>query len=479
MKKFKLLSLLILLLFVLSIGLTGCEPEDSGDNNNPPSGETPGGEIPGGETPGGETPGGNPVPPDPVDPSDPVDYAGQIALDMNSDTVKATVTVKNHVDGDTVHFNIDEPSFGSSVLKARFLAVNTPESTGQIEEYGKQASEFTRLALADATSIIIESDNNKWNADSTGGRFLVWIWYRKSESESYRNLNIELLQNGLAIASNSDQNRYGEICMAAINQALSLKLKIHSDEKDPLFFYGEAYEIDLKELRTNIEEYVGKKVAFEAVIHTEASQTLYVEEYFPEDDVYYGIAVYYGFTASAALKRQFAIGNRVRFVGTVSEFNGNYQISGCEYDLWDKSNPANTAKISENNPLSFLELTTEDLTTRKVSVEKENEDGEIVITEYSFAHLSQNSSVSMNNLEVISVYTTVSDTDSNGAMTLTCKVNGVTIKVRTDVLRDSNGNVITESAYKGKNISVTGMIEQYNGEYQIKIFFQSQITVNN
>ena len=85
----------------------------------------------------------------------------------------------------------------------------------------------------------------------------------------------------------------------------------------------------------------------------------------------------------------------------------------------------------------------------------------------------------MNNLEVVSVYTTVSDTDSNGAMTLTCKLNGVAIKVRTEVLRDSSGNVITESAYLGKNISVRGMIEQYNGDYQIKVFFASQITINN
>ena len=44
-------------------------------------------------------------------------------------------------------------------------------------------------------------------------------------------------------------------------------------------------EIDLKELRTNMEQYVGTKVAFEAVIFSEKSQTLYVQDYFGEDDI--------------------------------------------------------------------------------------------------------------------------------------------------------------------------------------------------
>ncbi len=85
--------------------------------------------------------------------------------------------------------------------------------------------------LSNATSIMIESDDNKWNLDSTGGRYLVWIWYKTSESSDYRNLNVEILQNGLAIASNSANNRYGEVCVNAINKAKKEKLNIYSGEK--------------------------------------------------------------------------------------------------------------------------------------------------------------------------------------------------------------------------------------------------------
>ena len=134
-----------------------------------------------------------------------VDYAASLKLDMSSATAKEEVTVKSFVDGDTVHFYISNDAFETGVLKGRFLGINTPESTGKIEEYGKAASKFTREKLEAATSIIIESDNEKWNVDSTGDRHLVWVWYKTAENPEYRNLNLEILQNGLAIAAISSR----------------------------------------------------------------------------------------------------------------------------------------------------------------------------------------------------------------------------------------------------------------------------------
>ena len=471
MKKIKLL--LTLLLFVLSIGLTACNTEDggttpvvppsdvtdnptTGNNQTPPTGNT--------NTPGG---GEN------------KDYVSELKLNMGSETVKAEVTVKSFIDGDTVHFNIKEQSFDGVVLKARFLAINTPESTGKIEEYGKQASNFTKEKLSTATSIIVESDDSKWNTDSTGGRYMVWIWYKNEESTDYRNLNLEILQNGLAVASNTAQNRYGSTCVAALEQAKELKLKLFSGEKDPLFYYGGPQEIDLKELRTNMEQYVGTKVAFEAVIFSEKSQTLYVQDYFGEDDAYYGIQVYYGNNGNGMLLSQFKLGNRVRFVGTVQEWNGIYQVSGLDLDVWDLENPNNTITVSEGHEIVCTEITAEQFTSGKISVELENEEGNIEYQEFNFVDISFHSYVEMKNLKVVSIYTTQNGGDSDGSMTLTCQVNGITVKVRTDVLYDSDNNVITEKTYNGKNISVKGVIEKFNGEYQIKVFFAKNITIND
>ena len=137
------------------------------------------------------------------------DLTGKLKFNESSETVKTKVTVKSYIDGDTTHFFVPTSISEDGVLKARYIAINTPESTGKIEEWGKKASEFTKAKLQSAESIIIESDNGTWNLDSTGSRYLVWIWYRTSETEDYRCLNLELLEEGLALPSSSANNRYG------------------------------------------------------------------------------------------------------------------------------------------------------------------------------------------------------------------------------------------------------------------------------
>ena len=198
---------------------------------------------------------------------------------MASETRKLEVTVKTFVDGDTTHFHVPESVLPTGVLKARYLAVNTPEVTGKVEEWGKKASEFTREKLSQADSIIIESDDAAWNPDSTSERYLVWVWYRPQGESRYRNLNIELLQNGLAIANSSANNRYGSVCMAAISQAKEKKLHVYSKQKDPDFYYGDALELTIRELRTNPEAYNGMKVAFKGVITMNHANAVYIEDY--------------------------------------------------------------------------------------------------------------------------------------------------------------------------------------------------------
>ena len=83
-----------------------------------------------------------------------IDYAASVKLDMSSPTAKADATVKTFVDGDTTHFNVKTDVMPNGVLKARYIGINTPESTGQIEEWGKKASNFTKETLSKATSII-------------------------------------------------------------------------------------------------------------------------------------------------------------------------------------------------------------------------------------------------------------------------------------------------------------------------------------
>ena len=408
-----------------------------------------------------------------------VDYAASVKLNPDNGCKQEEVTVKQFIDGDTVHFHSKEISGG--VLKARFMAVNTPESTGKIEEFGKTAAAFTKEKLSAATSIIVESDTSKWDADSTGGRYMVWIWYKTQGAEDYRNLNIELLQEGLAIASSSFNNRYGTTCAAAIDQAKAQKLNVHSGKPDPNFFYGLATEIDLKELRTNIANYNGAKVAVTGVITMHYNNGFYIEAQDPETGLYYGMYAYYGFNFNGM--HLVKVGSEVRIAGNVSQFSGSWQISGMTYSDFIPTDD-DVKMLSSGNEPAFVLTDPQTFVNGKVDVEiTDPETEEITTKTFDYAEIALGTSVEMKNLYVKDVYTTQSDNDnSNGAMTLTCEANGVTFDVRTIVLTDDNGNVITADAYRGKTIDVKGIVDffSYNGNesYQIKVMDDNYITVH-
>lgn len=416
---------------------------------------------------------------------DPVNYVSQLKLDLNSATAKTEATVKIYIDGDTTHFNVPETVVKGGVLKARYLAINTPESTGKVEPYGKVASDFTKSRLKEATSIILESDNSTWNADSTGTRYLVWIWYKTATSSEYRNLNLEILQNGLCIGNSTLNNIYGETCMAALNQAKAMKLNLYSGEEDPSFYYGEAIPMTLKELRLNLTDYLQKTVAVEGVITRFYNDGVYFEEYDEESDMYFGMYAYYSKTANARILDLMDIGNRVRLVGTVTEFQGSYQISGLIYDKYKPDSLGNCKLLSKDNEASYRVTTVEDYLGKKditVYVPDEENPEQTVEKQLTFdyAELALYTTVTVNNLKITKTYATSSENVlSNGAVTITCDYNGKTVTVRTMPFKDENNQLIGKDYYTiGKTINVRGVIEYFDGNYQIKVYKLSDVIFN-
>lgn len=410
-----------------------------------------------------------------------VDYVEKTKLDLNSETKKQEVTVKSFIDGDTTHFIVPTEISDDGTLKARYMGINTPESTGKIEEWGKKASNFTKEKLSGAAAIMVESDNNQWNVDSTGGRHLVWVWYKPSADADYRCLNLELVQNGLSISCGTTADRYGDAMSNAFQQAKVLKLNVFSDEEDPDFFYGDAYEMDLKHLRTNIALYDNTKVAFEGVVTYNNNNSVYVEEYDAETDMYYGMSVYYGYETGELLNI-LKVGNRVRVVGTVTyyETGGTWQVSGLNYREFKPEDPSNTIKLSEGNAASHRETDPTTFVNGKMDIETvpSLDSEETEIKTFDYANLAMSTSLSMKNLTVVDAYTTNNGGDSDGAMTLTCKVGDTFIDVRTIVLYDENGELLTESDYMNKTIDVKGIVDYFSGAYQIKVFTANDITVH-
>lgn len=386
-----------------------------------------------------------------------VDYASSFKYDETSNRVKEIVTVHTYVDGDTTHFNskVDQKT---GILKARYLGIDTPESTGKIQPWGKKASNFTKNKLMNAAEIMIESNDDMWNLDSTSTRYLIWVWYRPTAGADWRLLNLEIMQEGLAAAKNINSTCYSEVMNKAYTQAVTNKLYYYSDDKDPDFPYGSAEVVTLKELRTNIADYNGKKVNFEGLVTRVAGQTAYVESYDAETDFTYGLPVYMGFTSFPIIEK----GNILTFVGIVQlyETAGTYQLSGITYIATKPDYKDNIKLISTGNEVIPTEIDGEELNTN--------------------GNLLQGTNVTMKNLTVNSIYTTQNGGNNDDAMTLTCvDANKNQVTVRTSILYKDNGDLVTEADLLNKNITISsGIVDMYNDSYQVHLFTYNDLIIN-
>ena len=128
------------------------------------------------------------------------------------------VTLNKCVDGDTAWFNLN-----NKILKTRFLAIDTPESTKEVEPYGKEASNYTCERLKNANNIYIEYDSKSNKLDKYD-RHLVWVFIDDVL------LQKELVQNGLAeVKYVYGKYKYLDLLYEAEDKAKNFKLNIWND----------------------------------------------------------------------------------------------------------------------------------------------------------------------------------------------------------------------------------------------------------
>ena len=168
------------------------------------------------------------------------------------------------------------------------------------------------------------------------------------------------------------------------------------------------------------------------------------------------------------------MGNEVRIVGTVQyyEGGGSWQISDLNYRMMQPDDPGNIQKLSEGHSPAWVLTDTDTFVNGEVEVVLEEE----TIT-MPYGGYVMGTSVEMQNLTVVDAYTTSNGGSSDGAITLTCEADGVTVTVRTAVLLDENNERITADAYLGKTIDVRGIVDLYDGTCQIKVFAANNITI--
>lgn len=324
------------------------------------------------------------------------------------------VKLVTNVDGDTTIVSV--PGY-SGTITLRYLGVDTPESTYRVEPWGFAASDFTKGKLKNAKTIVVESDPLTTVKDGNG-RYLAWVWYRNSETEDFRLLNLELVENAFS-ASKGTSLSYEDTFLGADYAVRDAGCR-YWGQKDPNYDetkIGEIYTI--KQIRENFEtlnvaeqrQHSGKVVRVSGIVSKSSGVgSAYLQQKDPETGIYYGVYVYGGFTSSI-LKE----GREVVVSGKIGYFNGGLQITDLDRN--------NTALVSLENEIHIAELTGEQYLNNGANI--------------------QGQLVKLTNLTVTGGYNTA---NSDGMAT-----GSYTIDVE-----DENGNKIEIRVDKNTTIKITG-----------------------
>ena len=267
------------------------------------------------------------------------------------------VTVSQFVDGDTAHFKTKN---GEKVT-VRFSGVNTPESTYKVEPWGFAASKYTKDALRNAYKIVLQCEDLEERFDSTGERYLSWVWLIDESGDS-RLLNLELVEVALGKAKASD-TAYADIFTKAVYDVTIARCRIYGYNNDPDYDYSkEASAMSLKEIKEQygtIEAGVegkdkGKKVIISGVVaRRDGTTSAYIQQYNDEDNTYYGVYVYGGYTPKAELK----LGNSVVIEGKIGYYFGTLQLTDITVKVRsfapsDPSSVINIDYITDNSVIN-------------------------------------------------------------------------------------------------------------------------------
>ena len=304
------------------------------------------------------------------------------------------VKLSTAIDGDTAHFT---DSSTKELYKCRFAGIDTPESTGKIQPFGKAASNFTKEKLKKANEdgtivITIPGDEyEKPSFDSTGTRYVALIWINETvkncDYKELQCLNLMLVQEGFSDVKNASESpRLDPLFRNAWQQAKELKLNMFSGEDDPLFNYGEYEDTSLLDIKIEIEKsveasrkgetyenkYNGAKVRVVGTVVGYANNILFLQNFYSQENgarvpegEYAGINV---FTGMAAIPSKFTQKNTyLQLCGTcIDDENFGFQISGVSFKLYGKNeDDAKVIIAPENNTDEFklkeFELSTSDI----------------------------------------------------------------------------------------------------------------------
>ena len=219
------------------------------------------------------------------------------------------VEYKGLSDGDTATFVVNKLP-----TDTRFLAIDTPEmnsSTDGQQPWAAAAKEFTKNALENAETIILEMDENSDIFDNYS-RLLAWVWV------DGKLLNYMLVEEGLAYVKYLYGDYKYTVDMIKIESETQKKdIKIWGEEDPDYDYENKAKEVTIADARALPR---GSNVIITAVVTNKIDKNAFIQD---ESGAIYIYANRYNYSALVP-------GNEVTLTAKVTEYNGLLELTDIE-----------------------------------------------------------------------------------------------------------------------------------------------------
>ena len=338
----------------------------------------------------------------------------QAPLKFNKGNKVSSGAFVNYVDGDTTH--VEAKNLGYTI-KIRYLGIDTPESTSEIEKWGLTASYYSKYiysgdqsllkyldvtpTYAGVTSLILVGQSASLNGDKMtkadlklgsseqgtyyatadgNQRSLAYVWYATVDNPTkndFRCLNLEMVYQGFSfgVGSVEDTGEYFYKYFDKANlSAKANKRHIYSDKEDDNYYDYEKYTIDelsMSRLYTSGTSndadlkyypdsiYCNKKSLYriKGYVSRKVGTSFYFQdkpEYTASDLANSDPFGLYVFTYS---ETPIKVGDYVEVVGAISSYGGCYQMQGISYHTLNPDPNRDTKIISRGHTIKPIEVT--------------------------------------------------------------------------------------------------------------------------
>jgi endonuclease YncB( thermonuclease family) len=305
------------------------------------------------------------------------------ALDFRKDGIEQVMTeytdpkdaFTNYVDGDTTH--VSARNLGYTV-KIRYLGIDTPESTSEIEEWGKTASNYNKKQLQTAKHIILEGQGvafsgNKTPATADGNqRSLAYVWYSDKAApvkDDFKCLNLEMVYQGFSygIGAIEDMGENFYYAFDKANKSAEANNRhIYSNDIDENYFYygddNKPVNLTLKDLYSTSTEnltnspYKNNKTLYK--VHGYVTRKVGTAFYFQDKPNYEKVGdEAYGMYVFTYKESPISVGDEVNVIGAISDYGGAYQMQGISYHDLNRDENRDTEIVSSNHEIVPLSMT--------------------------------------------------------------------------------------------------------------------------